>query len=213
MTIVEVNIHEILARHTPDISLCLGHRWATGDDRWKSPHVTVSNDDNEVKVIQPTTAHWTAAFCADSLAEAGSSWCFRCVDSKGIWFGLALRDSVPRWSLDASPKAKDLGLKGGAVKNVFDVPWSDVIAVSVGNLVGYVSCSPVVRGKDAADAAYSLHSKTVCLNMQVRDGSLFLRVNNGPTLEIARGLGALSRWTPYVSFSSVSKSSSGVKIE
>ena len=153
--------------------------------------MTVSNDDNEVKVKKPVfLCNWIAAFCEDSLADSGSSWCFQCGDPTGIWFGLALRESVPKWPSDS-----------------VDVTWNDIIAIGESG-VSIPFDGLISHGKDATK---SLPLGPVRLNMEICGESLFLRVNDGPVLEMAKGLGEISRWTPYVSFPA--ESLSGVKIK
>ena len=192
------------------VEYCRSHHWANVG-RWKSPLITVSDDlgagFSKVKVIRPAQmapANWVAAFCVDSLDVAGSSWCFQCDNPNGIWFGIALRDSVPLWD---SP----MGAATGVVPS--DIFWDSAVIISGER--GFVHCGSVVSwGKDANFVTHDWsRNEPVRLDMEVRNESLFARVNESPVREIARNLGNKSRWTPYVSFSSQSADSVSVKIK
>ena len=196
------------------VDYCRGHRWAD-NGRWKSPFVTVSDDNgfSKVKVIRPAQmapeaqSSWVAAFCVDSLDVAGSSWCFQCDNPNGIWFGIALRDSVPLWD---SPMGAAIVMTGVVPSDIF---WDSAVIISGER--GFVHCGSVVSwGKDANFVTHDWsRNEPVRLDMEVRNESLFARVNESPVREIARNLGNKSRWTPYVSFSSQSADSVSVKIK
>ena len=186
------------------IDYCRGHRWANVG-RWKSPLITVSDDlgtgFSKVKVIRPTPTSWVAAFCADSLDVAGSSWCFQCDNPNGIWFGIALRDKVPTWDPE------------GAF-GPYDIVWDFAVVINGETGIVYSGMAESRCGVDewlvARDWA---RNGPVRLDMEFHNESLFVRVNNGPVLEIAKNLESKSCWTPYVSFSSQSADIVSVRIE
>lgn len=137
---------------------------------------------------------WTAAFGADTLDAAGSSWCFRCDDPTDICFGLALADAAPLWRRSLPTDARQ------CVGS--DVRWSEVIAIRGCNPPAFY-CGVCEHGKDWLRLLEVWRPGPVRLRFSVSDDLLFVHLNDGVAFEIARKLGRVGRWAPYVSFSTM----------
>ena len=139
--------------------------------------------------------HYVAAFGADDLSVGGPSWCFRCSNISNVYFGLAKRDSVPAFR-PPGPTCTPA--------ETTDVPAVNVIKIygTVSAIYGAVSHMFIGnRGTPSRLSQEDINGNgPVLLRFEVRNETVYLRINVGPEVAIAEKIGPLSLWTPYVSF-------------